>query len=284
MSALNGSPTLISQGLRTLELCVDNLQPDFLYDHIQPVRTDLIQGLWRTLRSQNDSIAQAAFRVLGKLGGSNRKMIVEPQRLSYNADSVNNLREFNGPTIKVSFTSYQPRVDLSLEKVIETCYSMLKTTGSSGANNSNTNNNTSSSNSNSSTSTASATELFYKKHAFKIIATFVANLIRHKPNKADLNAFFLDYKPSSSTQLTQYLLKHYQFDDKQLRRACEQTLVCLFYASGVKELRSHALSLLDGLVVHLTMISLAHYNHLDEAKLTESLKANVFLSNTAGLF
>ena len=33
--ALNGSKTLISQGLRTLELCVDNLQPDFLYDHIQ---------------------------------------------------------------------------------------------------------------------------------------------------------------------------------------------------------------------------------------------------------
>ena len=35
VSALNGSKTLISQGLRTLELCVDNLQPDFLYDHIQ---------------------------------------------------------------------------------------------------------------------------------------------------------------------------------------------------------------------------------------------------------
>lgn len=35
VSALNGSQTLITQGLRTLELCVDNLQPDFLYDHIQ---------------------------------------------------------------------------------------------------------------------------------------------------------------------------------------------------------------------------------------------------------
>ncbi len=35
VSALNGSQTLINQGLRTLELCVDNLQPDFLYDHIQ---------------------------------------------------------------------------------------------------------------------------------------------------------------------------------------------------------------------------------------------------------
>jgi hypothetical protein len=34
---------LIFQGLRTLELCVDNLQPDFLYDHIQPVRAELMQ-------------------------------------------------------------------------------------------------------------------------------------------------------------------------------------------------------------------------------------------------
>ena len=31
------------QGLRTLELCVDNLQPDFLYEHIQPVRAELMQ-------------------------------------------------------------------------------------------------------------------------------------------------------------------------------------------------------------------------------------------------
>jgi len=43
VSALNGSQTLISQGLRTLELCVDNLQPDFLYEHIQPVRAELMQ-------------------------------------------------------------------------------------------------------------------------------------------------------------------------------------------------------------------------------------------------
>ena len=34
------------QGLRTLELCVDNLQPDFLYEHIQPVRAELMQVLF----------------------------------------------------------------------------------------------------------------------------------------------------------------------------------------------------------------------------------------------
>lgn len=62
VSALNGSHVLISQGLRTLELCVDNLQHDFLYEHIQPVRADLMQALWRTLRN-NDQVAQVAFKV-----------------------------------------------------------------------------------------------------------------------------------------------------------------------------------------------------------------------------
>ncbi|CAB4061236.1 TRRAP [Lepeophtheirus salmonis] len=69
VSALNGSQTLVSQGLRTLELCVDNLQPDFLYEHIQPVRAELMQALWRTLRNPSDQIAHVAFRVLGKFGG-----------------------------------------------------------------------------------------------------------------------------------------------------------------------------------------------------------------------
>lgn len=62
VSALNGSPTLISQGLRTLELCVDNLQPEFLYEHIQPVRADLMQALWRTLRNVHDPTAVVSFR------------------------------------------------------------------------------------------------------------------------------------------------------------------------------------------------------------------------------
>jgi len=50
------------QGLRTLELCVDNLQPDFLYEHIQPVRADLMQALWRTVRNPTDNVSSVAFR------------------------------------------------------------------------------------------------------------------------------------------------------------------------------------------------------------------------------
>lgn len=166
VSALNGSPTLISQGLRTLELCVDNLQADFLYEHIQPVQTDLIQGLWRNIRSPSDSIAHVAYRVLGKLGGTNRKMITEPQKLKYNINS-NDCKEFNGPTIKVSFPNYTANIEVSLEKVLDSCQTILK---------------------------CSTSELFYKKHAFKIVSSFLAVLIARESNKQAINDFFINFK------------------------------------------------------------------------------------------
>jgi len=60
VSALNGSQTLISQGLRTLELCVDNLQPDFLYEHIQPVRAELMQVVFKKYGLNTVSILKLA--------------------------------------------------------------------------------------------------------------------------------------------------------------------------------------------------------------------------------
>lgn len=119
VSALNGSHTLISQGLRTLELCVDNLQPDFLYDHIQPVRADLMQALWRTLRN-HDSAAQVAFRVLGKFGGGNRKMMIEPQRLEYNE------KDTPPSAVVAYFQDHQRPIDFPIDNVIETAFNALK--------------------------------------------------------------------------------------------------------------------------------------------------------------
>lgn len=64
VSALNGSQTLVSQGLRTLELCVDNLQPDFLYEHIQPVRAQLMQA--REMMAYLLTVYSHAYRHYGK--------------------------------------------------------------------------------------------------------------------------------------------------------------------------------------------------------------------------
>ena len=110
VSALNGSQPLISQGLRTLELCVDNLQPDFLYDHIQPVRAELMQALWRQLRNPLDNIAQVAFRVLGKFGGGNRKMLCEPQKMTFKQES-------SGLCVSLQFLESSRHVLLPIDKV-----------------------------------------------------------------------------------------------------------------------------------------------------------------------
>ena len=39
------------------------------------------QALWRCLHNTPDSTANVAFRVLGKFGGSNRKMLPEAQKV-----------------------------------------------------------------------------------------------------------------------------------------------------------------------------------------------------------
>ena len=41
------------------------------------------QALWRTLHNPDDSVATVAFRVLGKFGGSNRKMLNTAQPVSH---------------------------------------------------------------------------------------------------------------------------------------------------------------------------------------------------------
>ena len=40
-----------------------------------------LQALWHCLRNPPDNVAHVAFRVLGKFGGSNRKMLKEAQKV-----------------------------------------------------------------------------------------------------------------------------------------------------------------------------------------------------------
>ena len=53
-----------------------------IFSPLQPVRAELMQALWSTLHNHDDTVATVAFRVLGKFGGSNRKMLSTPQPVS----------------------------------------------------------------------------------------------------------------------------------------------------------------------------------------------------------
>lgn len=218
VSALNGSPALISQGLRTLELFVGNLQPDFLYDHIQPVRAELMQALWRSLRNPNDQVAQVAFRVLGKFGGGNRKMI-EPQKLKFCAGKK------TGPAIIVHFPDHQKTFNILLEKVMDTAINTLKSPN---------------------------VEMFYKTQSWEIIQDYIVSSMSLSE---DLDASIktlseLNLKGCESSELFP------KFSNDHLRRIHQSALIGMFLAYSVKELRKDMLHFTVMVVRQYTLIAI----------------------------
>ncbi|KAI9891244.1 MAG: hypothetical protein M1814_002934 [Vezdaea aestivalis] len=83
--ALGASADLVGQGLRTLELCVDNLTADYLDPIMAPVMDELMAALWKHLKPApyTHFHAHATMRILGKLGGRNRKFLTAPPQLSF---------------------------------------------------------------------------------------------------------------------------------------------------------------------------------------------------------
>ena len=83
--ALSAGMELISQGLRTLELCIDNLTADFLDPTMGPVLRDLMSALHQLLKPipANRNHAHAAVKILGKLGGRNRRFQEVDNNLDY---------------------------------------------------------------------------------------------------------------------------------------------------------------------------------------------------------
>lgn len=83
--ALRADSDLVGQGLRTLELCVDNLTADYLDPIMAPIMDELMTALWDHLRPHpyNHFHAHTTMRILGKLGGRNRKFLNHPPELSF---------------------------------------------------------------------------------------------------------------------------------------------------------------------------------------------------------
>lgn len=224
VSALNGSQTLVSQGLRTLELCVDNLQPDFLYDHIQPVRAELMQALWRTLRNPAESISHVAYRVLGKFGGSNRKMLKESQRLHYVVTEV------QGPSIKAEFTDCKASIQLPMEKAIETALDCLKSAN---------------------------TEPYYRRQAWEVIKCFLVAMTSLDDNKHSLYQL-LSHPNFAEKWIPSVIISHrYKAQDTPARRTFEQALTGAFMSAVIKDLRPSALPFVASLIRHYTMVAVA---------------------------
>ncbi|KAI8819858.1 uncharacterized protein EV422DRAFT_620718 [Fimicolochytrium jonesii] len=111
--ALEAGTELVSQGVRTLELCVDNLTKEFLDPIMSPVITELMTALSRHLRPlpYHTGHSHAVVRILGKLGGRNRRNVKQPKMEV--ASTMEKLVE-----LRVYFHSGESRV-ISLDAVLE---------------------------------------------------------------------------------------------------------------------------------------------------------------------
>ena len=95
--ALNSGPDLIGQGLRTLELCIDNLTSEFLDPTLDPVLRELMTALYNLLKPVpfNHQHAHSAVKILGKLGGRNRKFSQTPYLLEFHPMAENIVLQFD---------------------------------------------------------------------------------------------------------------------------------------------------------------------------------------------
>jgi len=98
--ALRGNSDLVSQGLRTLEVCIDNLTPDFLDPTLNTVLRDLMEALFSHLKPLPAAHhpAHTTIRILGKLGGRNRRLLTKEPSLLYrhHSESAKLAISFNG--------------------------------------------------------------------------------------------------------------------------------------------------------------------------------------------
>lgn len=116
--SLQAGPDLVSQGLRTLELCVDNLTPEFLNPLMQPVHAEINRALWKLLRPVpfNHVHAHTTVRILGKIGGRNRKQLGPPHLSWKNATDE--------ATVSLSFDGQKQ--DVPIAAIVELALRLIR--------------------------------------------------------------------------------------------------------------------------------------------------------------
>ncbi|XP_033220023.1 transformation/transcription domain-associated protein-like [Belonocnema kinseyi] len=212
----------MTQALRTLELCVDNLEPAFFYAQFRPVVADLIQSLWRIIRDPSEQTAQVAFRILGKLAGENRKVLIDPQKIEYTEEAT------KVPAIITTFEKYSRPIGFSVDKVVAGAYTILN----------------------------SSADVFYKKQASDIINSYLAASITINDDSQTLLGFF----NHASFKEAEIIRQQGPFCINEVcvaRNVHKTALSGLFLAVLNAELKTSVLGNLIFYLRHYTMVAIA---------------------------
>ncbi|KAL8838619.1 MAG: hypothetical protein Q9170_002065 [Blastenia crenularia] len=238
--ALRAGSDLVGQGLRTLELCVDNLTAEYLDPIMAPVIDELMTALWDHLRPNPYSHyhAHTTMRILGKLGGRNRKFLNGPPHLTfrpYADDECSMDIKFTGSSKERAFPA-NTGIDVAIARLSET----LKTPAQKKA------------------------DPFYKQQAFRLISAQLklyigfsnipddfAHLVRLQAND------FLEGKYDTGSDFLQLADRGKSIPKKDCQEdTLRKLLMACVLASTLPDLVDTASPLLTDICRHLTILEL----------------------------
>ena len=229
--ALNGSQELVSQGLRTFELCVDNLTAEYFDPMIAPVIDEIMAALWKHLEPvpYHHQHLHTAIRILGKLGGRNHKHLkpcnaLKPQSaLDQDISTLFSIHGFDG------------KVPLSVTPGIESAIELIEDP---------------------------RLKPHYRISAYKYLSSILKLFIDTHPIPLDFGAFVQDQvELLKSDELKEFpaLEPSDIRDGAKLTRQQElfaKLLEVLFFSLSIPEIADDASKLIDNITNHFTLIHL----------------------------
>lgn len=230
--ALNGSQELVSQGLRTFELCVDNLTAEYFDPMIEPVIDEIMAALWKHLEPvpYHHQHSHTAIRILGKLGGRNHRNFKPCNKLVTQLDldqEVKALFEIHG--LKGS-------VPVSITPGVESAVKLLEDP---------------------------RLKIHYKISAFKYLANILKLLINTTPIPENFPQYIsesIEYlKQEKNEDINIELAPSDIKDNEKLDRQQQlfsKLLEILFFSVSIPDLKDEASELIDGITTHFTFLRL----------------------------
>lgn len=228
--ALQGHAELISQGLRTLELCIDNLTAEYFDPIIEPVIEDVSKALFKLLKPQpyNHTISHTTVKILSKLGGRNRRFLKAPHDLKEDTEldiEINALFKVNG---------LNEEIPLSVTPAVKTALDTLENYKAN---------------------------IEYKRSAFKYLSNVLLLFI--KPSTQFPESYISDIKEASKIyQIEKFKVPSdyntYAVVDRDSFSKQEELIVklidALFLTTSIDELREEATTIINHIVDHFCLL------------------------------
>lgn len=240
--ALRAGSELVGQGLRTLELCVDNLTADYLDPIMAPVIDEVMTALFDHLRPNPYSHfhSHTTMRILGKLGGRNRKFMKGSPPLTFQqfSDDVSSVDiKLNGSK-KERAIPIEIGIELAMRKLLEV---------PKGA-------------------AAKKNDMYYKTKALHLVKTQLKlrigfdalpddfpRLVRLQAQDLMNRECMADFNQLEINDRERSIAKK-----DQEQETFQRLLKSLFYAASIDDLKDDAMAFLMQVCRHLTILEVGH--------------------------